>query len=187
MSAHIPVLVKETVEALAVQPGGRYIDCTLGGGGHAAAILKQSLPGGQLMGIDADPEAIKIARAKLKDYRDSTLLLNENFVGLQAICTQHDFYPVNGILFDLGLSSLQLNGSNRGFSFQSDAPLDMRFSPTQEITAADIINTSSEAELARILRAYGEEAYSRQIARNIVRERPIRTTLQLVQVIEKAN
>jgi len=186
MPAHIPVLVKETVEALAVQPGGRYIDCTVGGGGHAAAILKQSSPGGQLMGIDADPEAIKIARTRLKDYSDSILLLNENFVRLQEVCTQHDFHPVNGILFDLGLSSLQLNGSNRGFSFQSDALLDMRFSPTQEITAADIVNTSSEAELTRILRTYGEEAYSRQIARNIVRERLIRTTLQLVQVIEKA-
>ncbi len=186
MPAHIPVLVKETVEALAVQPGGRYIDCTLGGGGHAAAILEQSSPGGQLLGIDADPEAIKIADEKLQAYSDSVLLANENFVRLQAICIQYDFYPVNGILFDLGLSSLQLNGSNRGFSFQYDAPLDMRFSPSQEITAADIINTSSEAELAHIIRTYGEEAYSRQIARHIVRERPIKTTLQLVQVVERA-
>jgi len=186
MSAHIPVLAKETVEALAVQPGGRYIDCTLGGGGHASAILEQSSPGGQLLGIDADPEAIKIAREKLQAYGDSVLLVNENFVRLQAICIQYDFYPVNGILFDLGLCSLQLNGSNRGFSFQCDAPLDMRFSPSQEITAADIINTSSEAELAHIIKAYGEEAYSRQIARNIVGERPIKTTLQLVQVVERA-
>lgn len=186
MPAHIPVLVKETVEALAVQPGGRYIDCTLGGGGHAAAILEQSSPGGQLLGIDADPEAIKIADEKLQAYTDSVLLANENFVRLQSICIQYDFYPVNGILFDLGLSSLQLNGSNRGFSFQYDAPLDMRFSPSQEITAADIINTSSEAELAHIIRTYGEEAYSRQIARHIVRERPIKTTLQLVQVVERA-
>lgn len=186
MSAHIPVLAKETVEALAVQPGGRYIDCTLGGGGHASAILEQSLPGGQLLGIDADPEAIKIAKEKLQAYGDSVLLVNENFVRLQAVCIQYDFYPVNGILFDLGLSSLQLNGSNRGFSFQYDAPLDMRVSPTQGITAADIINTSSEAELTHIIKAYGEEAYSRQIARNIVRERPIKTTLHLVQVVERA-
>jgi 16S rRNA (cytosine1402-N4)-methyltransferase len=186
MPSHIPVLVKETVEALAVQPGGRYIDCTLGGGGHAAAILEQSSPGGQLLGIDADPEAIKIADEKLQAYTDSVLLANENFVRLQSICIQYDFYPVNGILFDLGLSSLQLNGSNRGFSFQYDAPLDMRFSPSQEITAADITNTSSEAELAHIIRTYGEEAYSRQIARHIVRERPIKTTLQLVQVVERA-
>ena len=186
MSAHISVLVEETVEALAVQPGGRYIDCTLGGGGHAAAILEQGSPGGQLLGIDADPEAIEIARAKLQAYSDSILLVNENFVRLQAICIKYDFYPVHSILFDLGLSSLQLNGSNRGFSFQYDAPLDMRFGPGQEITAADIVNSSSEAELAHIIRTYGEEAHSRQIARHIVQKRPIKTTLQLVQTIEQA-
>jgi len=186
MSAHIPVLVKETIEALAVQPGGRYIDCTLGGGGHAAAILEQSSPGGQLLGIDADPEAIKIAKAKLQAYSGSTLLINENFVNLQAICIKYDFHPVHSILFDLGLSSLQLNNNSRGFSFQHDAPLDMRLSPSQEITAADIINISSEAELAHIIKTYGEEAYSHQIARHIVQERSIETTLQLVQTIERA-
>jgi len=183
---HIPVLVKETVEALAVQPGGRYIDCTLGAGGHAAAILEHSSPGGQLLGIDATPEAIKVAEAKLQAYSGSTLLINENFVNLQAICIKYDFQPVHGILFDLGLSSLQLDSNTRGFSFQHDAPLDMRLSPSQEITAADIINTSSETELARIIKTYGEEAYGRQIAHRIVQERPIATTLQLVRVIERA-
>jgi len=183
--AHIPVLVKETIQALAVQLGGRYVDCTLGGGGHAAAILERSSPGGQLLGIDADPQAIKIAEAKLQAYRDSTLLINDNFVNLQAICIRYDFYPVHGILFDLGLSSIQLD-SNRGFSFQHDAPLDMRLSPSQEITAADIVNTSSEAELAHIIATYGEEAHSHQIARRIVQERPMETTWQLVQAIEQA-
>jgi len=183
---HIPVLVKETLEALAVQPGGRYIDCTLGAGGHAAAILERSSPGGQLLGIDADPEAIKIARARLEAYSGSTLLINENFVNLQAICLKYDFFPVHGILFDLGLSSLQLNGNGRGFSFQHDAPLDMRLSPSQEVTAADIINTSSEAELAHLIRKYGEEGYSHQIAHRIVNQRPIKTTLQLAQTIEQA-
>ncbi|UCC90153.1 MAG: 16S rRNA (cytosine(1402)-N(4))-methyltransferase RsmH [Dehalococcoidia bacterium] len=183
---HIPVLVKEAIEALGVQPGGRYIDCTLGGGGHAAAILEHSSPGGQLLGIDADPEAIKIAEAKLQAYRDSILLINENFVNLQAICIKYDFYPVHGILFDLGLSSIQLNGNSRGFSFQHNAPLDMRLSPSQEITAADIVNTSSEAELAHIIETYGEEAYSHQIARRIVQERPVETTLQLVRAIKRA-
>ena len=183
---HIPVLVKETVQALGVQPGGRYIDCTLGGGGHAAAILEHSSPGGQLLGIDADPEAIKIAEAKLQAYRDSSLLINENFVNLQAICIKYDFYPVHGILFDLGLSSIQLNGNSRGFSFQHNAPLDMRLSPSQEITAADIVNTSSEAELAHIIETYGEEAYSHQIARRIVQERPIETSFQLVRAIKRA-
>ncbi|GAH77628.1 unnamed protein product, partial [marine sediment metagenome] len=121
---HIPVLPKETIEALAVQPGGRYIDCTLGAGGHAAAILDRSSPGGQLLGIDADPEAITVARARLEAYSSSTLLINENFADLEAICIKYNFLPVHGILFDLGLSSLQLNSNGRGFSFQHDAPLD---------------------------------------------------------------
>ena len=183
--AHIPVLVKEAVETLAVQPGGRYIDCTLGGGGHAAAILECSLPGGQLLGIDAEPEAIKLARPGLEAYSGSTLLVNDNFVNLQAICYRHDFVPVHGILFDLGLSSLQLNGSGRGFSFRHDAPLDMRLNPDQEVTAADIVNTYPEAELANLIKAYGEERSSRRIARHIVQERPIQTTLQLAQLIER--
>src|SRR4030042_4800646 len=96
-SSHTPVLLSETLRALAVQPGGRYIDCTLGGGGHAAAILDHSSPGGQLLGIDADPEAIKIAKERLEAYRDSVLIVNDNFVNLQAICFKHDFQPVNGI------------------------------------------------------------------------------------------
>lgn len=184
-SGHVPVLLEEAIKALAVQPGGRYIDCTLGGGGHASAILRNSSPGGQLLGIDADPDAIKAARARLKEYSDSVLLVNENFVNLQAVCVKYDFFPVHGILFDLGLSSLQLNGSGRGFSFQQDAPLDMRLSDSQEITAADIVNTASEVRLAHLLRAYGEEDRSHQIARRIVKERPILTTIQLARVIEQ--
>ncbi len=184
--AHIPVLVKETLEALAVQPGGRYIDCTLGAGGHAAAILDKSSPGGQLLGIDADPEAIKVAAAKLETYGDKALLINDNFANLEAISIKYDFFPVHGILFDLGLSSLHLNGNSRGFSFQHDAPLDMRFSPSQEVTAADIINTYSESELAHLIFTYGEEASSRRIARYIVKKRPIESTLQLSLAIEQA-
>jgi len=183
---HIPVLVNETLEALAVQPGGRYIDCTLGAGGHAAAILEKSLPGGQLLGIDADPEAIEVAKTRLAVYKDSAFLVNENFANLEAVCIKYDFFPVHGILFDLGLSSIQLNGYSRGFSFQHDDPLDMRFSPSQEVTAADIVNTYSEAELARLIKIYGEESYSYRIARYIVRQRPIETTLQLVRVVEQA-
>lgn len=182
---HTPILVDEAIKALAVQPGGRYIDCTLGGGGHAVAILEHSSPGGQLLGIDADPEAIKIARARLEAYSGSTLLINENFVNLQAICYKYDFLPVHGILFDLGLSSLQLNGNGRGFSFQHRAPLDMRLNPNQELTAADIINTYSESELAHMIKTYGEQGYSHRIARRIVQERPIKTTLQLARTIEK--
>ena len=185
-SSHTPVLLSETLKALAVQPGGRYVDCTLGSGGHAAAILDHSSPGGQLLGIDADSHAIEIARERLEHYKDSILLVNDNFANLQSICIKYDFFPVHGILFDLGLSSLQLNGHGRGFSFQHDAPLDMRFNPQQEVTAADIVNTFPEAKLAQIIRTYGEEIYSHRIASQIVKERPIKTTLQLAHVIEQA-
>jgi 16S rRNA (cytosine1402-N4)-methyltransferase len=185
-SSHTPVLLSEALRALAVQPGGRYIDCTLGSAGHAAAILDHSSPGGQLLGIDADPKAIEIAKERLQHYKDSTLLVNDNFVNLQSICIKYDFFPVHGILFDLGLSSLQLNGNGRGFSFQHDAPLDMRFNPNQRITAADIVNTTSEARLAHLIKTYGEEGHSRRIAQYIVKERPIETTRQLAQLIERA-
>ncbi len=184
-SCHIPVLLPEVLKALAVQPGGRYIDCTLGGGGHAAAILDNSSPGGQLLGIDADPKALEAARERLQYYKESVLLVNDNFVNLQSICVKYDFFPVHGILFDLGLSSLQLNDSNRGFSFQLDAPLDMRFSPDQKVSAADILNTASEEKLAQIIRNYGEESQSNRIARSIIEERPLKTTRQLARLIER--
>jgi 16S rRNA (cytosine1402-N4)-methyltransferase len=183
-SSHTPVLLSETIKALAVQPGGRYIDCTLGSAGHALAIMEQASPGGQLLGIDADPDAIDRAREKLGSYRDAALLVNDNFVNLQSICIKHDFFPVHGILLDLGLSSTQLEGSRRGFSFQHDDPLDMRFSPEQKITAADILNTSPEERLANIIYTYGEEIQSRRIAREIINQRPIETTLQLTHLIE---
>jgi 16S rRNA (cytosine1402-N4)-methyltransferase len=184
-TSHVPVLLEETVKALAVQPGGRYIDCTLGAGGHARTIMEHSSPGGQLLGIDADPEAIKIAGASLEAYSSSTLLVNENFAKLQVICIKYDFFPVHGILFDLGLSSLQLEASDRGFSFQHDAPLDMRFNPSQEVTAADIVNTYSESELAYLIRTYGEEGHSSRIARYIVKERPIKSTLHLARIVKR--
>ena len=185
-STHTPVLLAEVLRALAVQPGGRYIDATLGGGGHAAAVLEKSSPGGQLLGIDADPGAIEAARDKFRGSGDSILIVNDNFANLQSICIKYDFFPVHGILFDLGLSSLQLDEGGRGFSFQHEAPLDMRFSPGQKTTAADIVNTAPEARLAGIIRTYGEESQSSRIARAIVQERPIKTTGHLARVIEKA-
>ncbi|MFH1646843.1 MAG: 16S rRNA (cytosine(1402)-N(4))-methyltransferase RsmH [Chloroflexota bacterium] len=185
-SSHTPVLLSEALRALAVQPGGRYVDCTLGSGGHAAAILDHSSPGGQLLGIDADPNAIEATKERLQHYRDSIKLVHDNFVNLQSICIKYDFFPVHGIIFDLGLSSLQLNGNGRGFSFQHDAPLDMRFDTRQKVTAADIVNSTSEARLAHLIRAYGEESHSHRIARLIVQHRPIETTRQLAQLIESA-
>jgi 16S rRNA (cytosine1402-N4)-methyltransferase len=183
---HKPVLLKETIEALAVQPGGRYIDCTLGGGGHALAILEASAPGGQLLGIDADPEAIRTVSERLISYHDSAFFVNDNFANLAAICKKYDFSPVHGIIFDLGMSSFQLDDDPRGFSFQYDAALDMRFGPQQGTTAADIINNSTEIELAQILKEYGEEPFARRIARRIFEARPIKTTLQLAAIVEDA-
>jgi 16S rRNA (cytosine1402-N4)-methyltransferase len=183
---HIPVLLKETVEALSIQPGGRYVDCTAGGGGHAEAILEHGAPGGQLLGIDADPEAVEQTRQRLSRFGTSALIVNGNFADLEAICLKDEFEPVNGILFDLGLSSLQLSETGRGFSFKHSAPLDMRFGPGQTVSAADIVNKYSEAELARIIFELGEETHSRQIAHLVVRARPIHTTDELADLIERA-
>ena len=186
MPVHKPVLLNEVVEALHPQPGEKYVDCTLGTGGHAAAILAKILPGGQLLGIDADPNAIEIAKDRLADDIKDTILVNDNFLNLETICRENRFLPVQGILFDLGLSSTQLDVSERGFSFQQYGPLDMRFDPTQQFTAADVVNIFPEERLSEIIKIYGEERYSKRIARHIVKSRPISNTLQLVGVIEKA-
>ncbi|MFO8010332.1 MAG: 16S rRNA (cytosine(1402)-N(4))-methyltransferase RsmH [Dehalococcoidia bacterium] len=183
---HTSVLLRETVEALNVQPGGRYIDCTVGGGGHAEAIMKASSPGGQLLGLDADPRAIEAASSKLKEFGRTVLLVNENFNNLGEICSRYEFYPVHGILFDLGLSSLQIEESGRGFSFQKEAPLDMRFSPDQKMSAAEVVNEFSEKDLAMLIWTYGEEPKSRKIARSIVNNRPLKTTTELARVISGA-
>lgn len=183
---HDPVLVAESIQALNVQPGGRYIDCTVGGGGHARAILDAGSPGGQLLGIDADPKAIEVARKSLEPYGRSVLLVNENFRRLEEVASRCGFRPVHGVLFDLGMSSMQLSEEGRGFSFQTDAPLDMRFSPEQEITAAEIVNELPESALAELIWTYGEEPKSRRIARHIVARRPLRSTLELARVIAGA-
>ena len=183
---HVPVLLEEVIQGLAVQSGGRYIDCTLGGAGHSRAILDKSSPGGQLLGIDADASAVAAAQKTLAAFDGSVLLVNDNFVNLQQIAHRLNFYPVHGILFDLGLSSIQLGAQERGFSFQSDAPLDMRFDNTKGETAADLVNSLSETELARLIFEYGDERGSRKIAREIVSRRPVSTTGQLAQIVENA-
>ncbi len=183
---HIPVLRDEVIDALLVQPGGRYIDCTVGQGGHASAILEHSSPGGQLLGIDLDPQAIAQAKERLLPYSKAAFLINNDYKNLEDICSTLDFQPVHGILFDLGLSSFQLANTSRGFSFRFDAPLDMRFNPAQELTAATIVNTFSEQELVAIIANYGEERRSKHIARSIVASRPINTTLELAAVVQRA-
>jgi 16S rRNA (cytosine1402-N4)-methyltransferase len=183
---HTSVLLDEAIEFLAVQPGGRYIDCTLGAGGHALAIMRETEPGGLLLGIDADPHAIEFAKGSLEEYPDSVHLVNGNFRDLKAIARQQNFVPVHGVLFDLGISSMQLAEQGRGFSFQADAPLDMRFSDSQTLTAADIVNGYEEEDLANLIWEFGEERHSRRIARAIVRARPLTTTTQLAAVVQKA-
>ncbi len=185
LPTHVPVLLNETIEGLQVQPGRYFIDCTVGSGGHATAILERILPGGKLLGIDADAEAIRIAEARFSDYSEVVSLVNDNFVNLKAICSKYKLYPVDGILLDLGVSSQQLDTAQRGFSFQREAPLDMRFDSRQGLTAADIINTFPEQELAHIIKEYGEERHSRRIAQHVVQSRPITSTVQLAQVVEQ--
>ena len=181
---HAPVLIEETVQHLAVQAGGRYVDCTVGAGGHSRAILEAAAPGGLLLGLDADPEALAIAAETLGPYADSARLVEANFRDIGRVCSQNNFVPVHGVLFDLGMSSMQLAGE-RGFSFQTEAPLDMRFSPDQALTAGEIVNRYSESDLADVLWRYGEEPGSRRIARAVVRARPIDNTVQLASVVTR--
>src|SRR4030042_6969788 len=128
---HVPVLLYEVKTALQPRRGGRFVDCTVGLGGHAAAILEKISPSGRLLGIDADPHAIRMSKDKLGDYGDAVTLVNDNFTDLEAICKRYHIHPVDGILFDLGVSSLQLDTAKRGFSFHLDAPLHIRFHPEQ--------------------------------------------------------
>lgn len=183
---HAPVMVREVLAALSVRPGGRYVDGTVGGGGHAFAIMEAASPGGSLLGIDKDPHALERARRRLARFGEDVRLVQGDYAEMGRICRELAFVPVHGVLLDLGLSSLQLEAAERGFSFQREGPLDMRFSPDQRLTAAQIINEYSEEELADILRRYGEELQARRIARRIVERRPLHTTSQLAKVVEEA-
>jgi 16S rRNA (cytosine1402-N4)-methyltransferase len=187
LPVHVPVLLDEAIAGLQPQRGGYFVDCTVGLGGHAAAILEKISPSGRLLGIDTDPEAIKLSQDKLVDYGEAITLVNDNFINLEDICERYHFHPVDGILFDLGVSSLQLDTAERGFSFHLDAPLNMRFDAGQELTASDIVNNFSEQELAKLIEKYGEERHSRRIARYIVQNRPIATTVELARLIEQAS
>lgn len=182
---HIPVLYDEVLERLAPAAHGRYIDGTVGAGGHAWGILEASSPDGQLLGLDADPKALEIARERLADPGDRVTLVHANFDTLGTVAPARGFEAVDGILLDLGVSSMQLADTTRGFSFQKKGPLDMRFDPRQSRTAADLVNNLTVEELADILWRYGEERHSRRIARAIVAERPVNTTQELVSIIER--
>ncbi len=181
--SHIPVLYQEVLAGLQIRPGGRYIDGTVGGGGHARGILVASAPDGDLLGIDADPMAVTLAGEQLAVFAGRVTVVQGNFADLEEIAVEHGFCSVEGILLDLGLSSLQLEAAGRGFAFRLDGPLDMRFDPSRTTTAADLVNTLSREELADILFRYGEEPQSRRIARAIAAERPISTTGELAALV----
>ena len=183
---HTPVLLDEVLEGLEIRPGGRYIDCTVGTGGHARAILERSDPDGELLGIDLDLAAIAVAERQLSSFGERVTLVSDSFARLRAIASAEGFIPADGVLLDLGVSSVQLESAERGFSFRKDGPLDMRMDPDGDITAAHLVNELDEAELAEIIAAYGEEVKARAIARAIVRNRPLRTTLELANVVAHA-
>ncbi len=180
---HQPVMLEESIDALDVQSGGRYIDATAGEGGHTRGILERSSPGGQVLAIDADPEAVSVASTRLEKFGDSVLFVNENFVEMRALAIRYDFLPVHGVLFDLGMSSLQLDRESRGFSFRRPDPLDMRFSMSGGPTASDIVNGYSERELADLIYRFGEERSSRRIASAIVANRPVTTSTELAEIV----
>jgi 16S rRNA (cytosine1402-N4)-methyltransferase len=181
---HQPVLYKEIIHALQPHAGGRYVDGTLGAGGHARGIMEASAPDGQLLGLDVDPQALAIARRNLAPYEQRIHLAQASYTSLSTQLAQLGWKAVDGIVLDLGASSMQFDTPERGFSFLHDAPLDMRFGPQALQTAADLVNKYSEWELADLIYQYGEERDSRKIARAIVKARPIHTTRELVAVIE---
>jgi 16S rRNA (cytosine1402-N4)-methyltransferase len=184
---HIPVLVESVVEELVVRPNdGQYLDATVGGGGHTAAILEATGPNGRVLGLDRDAEAATRARLRLKSFGDRVTIVHASYVTLLDVARREGFYPLDGVLFDLGFSSFQIDDARRGFSFGLPGPLDMRYDSGSGATAAELVNQLSEAELVELLFKYGEERRSRQIAKAIVRARPIETTTQLADVVARA-
>jgi 16S rRNA (cytosine1402-N4)-methyltransferase len=182
---HTPVLVEQVVRWLRIRPEGTYIDATIGTGGHAIEIAKR-LTTGRLIGIDRDPKALDIARERLREYEKQVILVHSNFSRIDEIARGLKLPPADGVLADLGVSSLQLESPERGFSFRWPGPLDMRMDPDEMRTAAEIVNYWPEQDLANLLFRYGEERAARKIARAIVRARPIRDTEHLATVVAGA-
>jgi 16S rRNA (cytosine1402-N4)-methyltransferase len=186
---HLPVLPAEVLDALRPHSGGVYVDCTVGAAGHAAAILDASAPDGRLLGIDADPDALDLAAARLRPYGERVRLAHANYRDLDAVLAETRTPPADGMLMDLGVSSMQLDRPERGFSFQADGPLDMRLDQTGGVPASDLVNTLPERELADLIFEYGEERLSRRLARAIVERRaraPFRTTADLARTVAAA-
>lgn len=188
MYIHEPVLCSEVVENICLKSYGHYIDATLGTGGHTAAILEALGSEGRVLGIDLDPDAVSRANERLSVYGSRIIIQRESYVNMDALASAHNFFPIDGIVFDLGMSSLQLEISGRGFSFQKDEPLDMRFGGASQswMCASDILAQSSEDELIYIFKNYGEERFAGRIARAIIDRRvnnPILKTVDLVSLI----
>ncbi|MCG3210643.1 MAG: Ribosomal RNA small subunit methyltransferase H [Anaerolineae bacterium] len=183
---HQPVLLSETIHALQPRSGGVYIDGTVGAGGHAAAILAASAPAGQLHGFDQDQQALELAEQNLAEFGSRVNLYHANFKQLPHIARLYHLPPADGILLDLGVSSMQFDQPERGFSFQFDGPLDMRMDPSHGQTAADLVNSLPEEELANLIYKYGEETHSRRIARAIIKARPLHRTVELANVVSGA-
>ncbi len=187
--SHIPVLLNETIEGLNIKPNGIYVDLTLGRAGHSSEILKRLNKDGLLIGVDQDKEAIEESDKRLSKIASNYKLVKSNFVNFEDILTSLNIDKVDGVLMDLGVSSPQFDESSRGFSYRYDAPLDMRMDVEQKLTAKEVVNTYSEAELRKIFFEYGEDKYSASIAHNIVKsraEKPISTTFELVDIIKRS-
>ena len=188
MTYHTPVLLEEVVAQLQPRPGGLYVDCTVGGGGHAEGILRASAPEGRVIGLDCDDEALAASRERLAAHEGRVQLLHANFAELQETLMSLGVTAVDGLVFDVGVSSRQFDEPSRGFSFQREGPLDMRMNRAAGPAAADVLREASVAELTRIFRVYGEERRARAIAQRIDRERarqPITTTTQLASLVEQ--
>ena len=185
---HVSVLINEVIDGLAIRPDGIYVDGTLGGAGHSMEIVKR-LGSGKLIGIDQDPAALEKSREVLSESMDKVILIHSNYAGIKSVLREQGIDKVDGILLDLGVSSYQLDTEERGFSYNKDAPLDMRMDTTASFSAWDVVNKYTEEELEKILLEYGEEKWARRIAQFIVIEREkksIDTTFELVSVIKKA-
>ena len=184
---HKPVLYQEIIHGLQPRSGKLYVDCTVGAGGHAWGILDSSAPDGYLLGLDLDPQALSLASARLAEFSERVTLVRASYTTLREQLVTIGWSAVDGIVLDLGVSSMQLDTPARGFSFRNEAPLDMRFDPEAEVSAANLVNQLGEQELADLIYRYAEERRSRQIARAIVQARPIRTTKHLAEIIAAAN
>lgn len=186
---HVSVLLEEVVEGLQIKPDGIYVDGTLGGAGHASAVCSRLGKSGRLIGIDQDADAIVAATERLSSYGNLARIIRSNYSDMVSVLRQEQIASVDGILLDLGVSSFQLDTSERGFSYRMDAPLDMRMDDRQELTAEMVVNEYSEMELFHVIRRYGEDKFAKNIARHIVAERekePIRSTGKLAEVISRA-